>query len=115
VGIPVAVFVVCFSAGVFAGSRWLPGLDAGPVGGFAFFVVCGLLGAAAAVFGLHLYSIVEGLDRASGFGELKRELVASGLTEMLWQSGLVAGLAVAIYLLAPRVEASDEQPPAATS
>jgi uncharacterized membrane protein YhhN len=57
--VPVAIFVVCLSAGVWAGVRWLPDLARGPVGGLAFFVVCGLLGAALGSLGLHIYSIVE--------------------------------------------------------
>jgi hypothetical protein len=114
VGVPIAIFIVCFSAGVVASSRWLPGLEDGPVGGLAFFAVCGLLGAGAALVGLQLYSIIDGVTTASGLGAFKREVVSSGLTQMLWQSGLIWGLAVAIYLLAPGAEAGrgDASPPA---
>jgi hypothetical protein len=108
---PLVIFVVCLAVGVVAGSRWLPELAAGPVGGLAFFVVCGLLGAALGVVGLHVYSIVEELDRFGsrgfvGFGN--GEIVATGLRGMLFEAGSLLGLAGAVYLLAPRGRAAGE-------
>lgn len=103
--IPVVIFVVCLCAGVVAGTRWLPALAAGVVGGLAFFVVCGLLGAALALVGLHVYSIVEDVNAFSG---LKHgEVVAGGLASMLWESGSLAGVAAVVYLLAPRGEVAE--------
>lgn len=98
--------MVCLCAGVVAGARRLPDLAAGSVGGLAFFVVCGLLGAALALVGLHVYSIVE---EWNAFGGIKDgELVASGLGSMLWEAGSLFGLAAAVYLLAPRTELAEE-------
>ena|ERR1700691_4625545 len=104
--IPVVIFAVCLCAGVAAGVRWLPNLATGPVGGLAFFAVCGLLGAALAVLGLHIYSTVENLN---GFGGHERgAFLASSLESMLWDTGTLLGLAVAVYLLAPPAEIADE-------
>jgi hypothetical protein len=100
--VPVAIFVTCLCVGVFAGARWLPDLAEGTVGGLAFFAVCGLLGAASALVGLHIYSIVHGLGGTTG--SFRSELVASGLNGMLWEAGSLVGIATAIYLLAPTVE-----------
>jgi len=105
VAVPLVIFVVCLAVGVVAGSRWLPELAAGPVGGLAFFVVCGLLGGALGLVGMHIYSIVETLDRfgsrgLTGFG--KGEIVATGLRSMLFEAGSLLGLAAVVYLLAPR-------------
>jgi hypothetical protein len=101
--IPVLIFVGLLSVGVIAGARWLPDLNEGPVGGIALFVTCGLLGTALALVGLHIYSIVETVDR---FGEGLRasgkgEIVASGLVDMCWEAGSVLALATLVYLLAP--------------
>jgi len=109
--IPAAVFVVCLVVGVGASARWLPDLAAGPIGGLAFFVVCGLLGAALALVGLHVYSIVEGLSHSGGFTEVrnqKAEILASGLQSMLWDAGSLFGLAFAVYLLALAPELDEE-------
>jgi hypothetical protein len=107
--IPVVIFAACFCAGVVAGARWLPDLAVGPVGGLAFSVVCGLLGTALGLVGLHVYSIVEELDRGGSFGSFgKGEVVAVGLRSMLWEAGSLCGLAIAVYLLAPSAEAAEE-------
>jgi hypothetical protein len=91
--------------GVGASSRWLPDLAAGPVGGLAFLAVCGLLGAALGLVGLHIYSIVEELNNVGGSfsGIRKAEVVAEGLESMLWEAGSLFGLAFVVYLLAPAV------------
>lgn len=102
--VPIVIFAACLVAGAFAGSQWLPSLAAGPVGGVAFFAVCGLLGAGLGVVGLHIYVIVE----ANGdFGKI---VAATQLSDMLFQAGAILGLGMAIYLLAPRsTETSPER------
>ncbi len=98
--VPVAIFVVCVAAGVYATTRWLPELAPGPVGGLAFFAVCGLLAAALAVFGLEIYVIVENLNEGGRF-DPKDRVLAAGLETLLWQTGLLVAIALAVYLLAP--------------
>ncbi len=115
VGAPIVVFVLCLCGGAIVGSRWLPDLDVGPVGGLAFFVVCGLLGLALALLGEHMYLLVTGLEqfRAQAGGVTKGELVAEVLRNTAFEDGTVLGLAVAVYLLAPRVARvyePDEEP-----
>jgi hypothetical protein len=83
--VPVLVFLGCLSAGVVAGARWLPDLAAGQVGGLAFFLVCGMLGAALGLLGVHIY---------------------------VFEVGSLLGFAAVIYLLAPPLE-DDEDPAAA--
>jgi hypothetical protein len=100
--LPVVILVACLCVGTFAGARWLPDLANGTVGGLAFFAVCGLLGAALGLVGLHIYSIVHGLGGTSG--RFRSELVATGLNGMLWEAGSLIGIATAIYLLAPAAE-----------
>lgn len=104
IAVPILIFVVCLLAGVFAMSSWLPELAAGSVGGFAFFVVCGLSGSALGVAGLRIYGVIEGVE-GEPRGSFKRLYVANTLTDMLWESGLLLGLAMVIYLLAARVDA----------
>lgn len=99
VAIPVIIFVACLSAGVYAATRWLPSMPDGPAGGLAFFAACGLLGGALAVVGLHVYQIVE--ETHNGLSGLNREIVANNLDDMVWEGGLMLGLAAALYLLAP--------------
>lgn len=112
--IPVAIFVVCLGAGAIVSAQWLPDLADGPMGGIVLFVVCGLLGIALVLVGLHIYSIVQAVDqigggfKASGEGEI----VASGLADMSWEAGSVLALAIVVYLLAqPSAELSTERPP----
>jgi hypothetical protein len=104
--VPILIFAGCLSVGVMASSRWLPDLAEGPVGGLAFFVVCGLLGIALGLLGLHIYSIVEGLE--PGSETLRKVLLADDLENMAWEVGSVLGLAVIVYLLAPPVETVEE-------
>jgi hypothetical protein len=104
--VPVAIFLACLCIGAFAGPRWLPDLADEAVGSLAFFAVCGLFGAALGLVGLHIYSIVYGLGRTSG--SFRSELVASGFNSMLWEAGSLAGIAVAVYLLAPAAETTDQ-------
>jgi hypothetical protein len=101
--VPVLVFLLCFGGGVAAASRWLPELAEGPVGGFAFFVVCGLLGAAVALVGLHIYLIVRQLelDRLGSSFDNSATTLASGLTSFMFEAGFAVGLGAIVYLLAP--------------
>lgn len=96
--VPVLIFVACMIAGVFAAARWLPALEAGPVGGLAFFAVCGLIGGGVGEIGLHIYGIAETVDELH---LAKGVVVASELRAMLYEAGVLFGLAVAVYLLAP--------------
>jgi hypothetical protein len=89
---------------VLASTQWLPGIAHGPVGGVAFFAVCGLIGAGLGVVGLHIYGITQELKLGglSGLGGDQSGILASGLTSMLLDGGTVFGLATVAYLLAPR-------------
>lgn len=102
--IPVLIFLACFSVGVVASSRWLPDLAAGSVAGLAFLLVCGLLGAAAGLLGVSVYTIVEELKHvppviSAGAGE--GELVAGFLRNLVFEDGSLLGFAAVVYLLAP--------------
>jgi hypothetical protein len=61
-----------------------------------------------ALIGMHVYEIVRVLDRiSSSFGGVsKSDVLASGLVDILRDTGLVLGLAAAVYLLAP----ADDEP-----
>jgi hypothetical protein len=109
--IPAVIFVVCFFAGVWASTRWLPPLAEGAVGGIAFFGVCGLLGAALGLTGLHIYSIVRTMEDFGGglAGEAKGDLLASGLMQLLFEVGSVFGLALVVYLLAPSSPGAEDR------
>jgi hypothetical protein len=100
--VPLVIFIVCVGAGVAASARWLPELATGRVGGMAFFVVCGLLGAAVGLVGLRVFSIVEEMD--SFRMAARAEVLAGGLGTMLWEVGSVLGIASVVYLLAPGTE-----------
>jgi hypothetical protein len=81
------------------------------VGGLAFFLVCGLMGAALALAGLHIYSTVEiskNSEAAFGSRNFRAEFVASGLASMLWEVGSLRALATAVYLLAPPANRTDD-------
>ncbi|HEX3435104.1 MAG TPA: hypothetical protein VHT25_13705 [Solirubrobacteraceae bacterium] len=106
--VPIVIFVACLGIGILVCARLLPGLAEGSVGGLAFFVVCGLASAGLAVFGLHVYLIVEALEHEATGGHFAREVVADGLSAMLWEGGLLFGLAGAVFLLAPGDEPERE-------
>jgi len=109
--VPVLIFVVCVVAGAVGGTRWLPDLAAGPVGGLAFFVVSGLLGAGLGLVGLHVYSIVEELNNLGDFaGARKSEIIAAGLQSMLWEAGSIFGIGAAVYLLGPAAPVAEDVP-----
>jgi hypothetical protein len=98
----IIVAVVCFVAGTYASSRWLPELAPGPVGTIAFFVVCGLSGAALGLVGINIDQLVRGLEESEGSGRLRALIVSNGLTDILRDAGTIAGLALIGYLLAPK-------------
>jgi hypothetical protein len=107
--LPVLIFFGASSPGVLAGARWLPDLAPGQVGGLAFFMVCGLVGAATGLIGVHIYSIVEELNHLSGGGGLTRgEVVAQGLRVVVYEAGSLLALAGVVYLLAPAGPEEDE-------
>jgi hypothetical protein len=88
-----------------AAARWLPDLALGSVGGLAFFVVAGLVGAAAGVFGLNVYSIAHGLEYADSHGAFdKADVLTAGFVNILRDTGTLIGLAGIVYLLAPAAE-----------
>lgn len=108
--LPILLFVVCLCGGAAASGQWLPDLAAGRVGGLAFFVVCGLLGAALALVAEHIYLIVTEVERLVAIPGApgKAEVVGSGLRDILEQAGPLVGLAFAVYLLAPPPAEPDE-------
>ncbi|MBA3806982.1 MAG: hypothetical protein H0X28_01105 [Solirubrobacterales bacterium] len=103
--VPVIIFIVCFCAGAVTSGQILPDLAAGSVGGLAFFIVCGLLGAALGLVGLHTYLILDALKQSvgsiPGVGDFKATTVAHGLDEILLEAGVLVGLAAGVYLLSP--------------
>jgi hypothetical protein len=102
--VPVIVFLGCFIVGVAATTRWLPEIGGGPVGGLAFFAVCGLMAAALGLFGLGIEQTVRALE--SGSGDLGRSLVNIGLVSAARDASTLFGLAMVLYLLAPRIQHS---------
>jgi len=109
VGIPIIIFILCFCVGAVGSGQLLPDLAAGPVGGLAFFAVCGLLGAALGLVGLHTWLIVDSINHwGGGGGRLKSEIIAEGLTSILFDGGVLLGLAAGVYLLAPPPEESSD-------
>jgi hypothetical protein len=107
--IPVVIFAVCLGAGVVVSAQYLPSLADGVVGGIAFFLVCGLLGGALALIGLHIYSIVNAVEEFGG-GRGRGEFVATGLTSMVWETGSLLALTAVVYLLAPRLARVSSEP-----
>jgi hypothetical protein len=101
--VPALVFLACFGGGISAATRWLPELAPGPVGGIAFFAICGLLGAGLGIVGLHIYLMVREIETLGGSGGLENKggLLASGLLQIMLDGGTVFGLATIAYLLAP--------------
>jgi len=105
VGVPIAIFVVCLIAGVFASTRWLPELGRSRVGGVALLVVCGLFGASLADAGLRIYLIVRDIEIRPFLGRsFAGPEVASGLAAMLFEAGSLAALAMIVYMFAPAAE-----------
>jgi hypothetical protein len=104
VGVPVGIFAGCLIVGVLAATRYLPELPPGRVPGLCFFLVCGMIGAGLALAGLDIYNAVETGERLLGaLG------VSGALVEMLFQCGLVFGVAAIVYLLAARTAGSADE------
>jgi len=108
--VPVLIFLAGLSAGAIAGARWLPDLAAGQVGGLAFFLVCGLLGAAVGLAGVNIFEIVEEINRVSPTtGNPEQAIVvAAGLRDIIFECGSLLGFAAVIYLLAPPPDIDEE-------
>jgi hypothetical protein len=105
VATPLLVFLTCFGVGILATARWLPDLAAGPVGGMAFFTVCGLLAGALSLAGLHVFSAVYEIRNPALFPSLTKDDIAAGiLRNILLDCGTLVGLAGIVYLLAPELD-----------
>ena len=89
--LPIVIFLAFFAAGAVAAARWLPSLPLGRIG-LVFVVVTGMLAAALALVGLHVYSIVHELSHSGDHNE-EAEIIAGGLRNLLWQAGTIFGLA----------------------
>jgi hypothetical protein len=113
--IPIIIFVVCFGAGTAASARYLPDLGAGLVGGIAFLLVCGLLGAALSLVGIQIYSFVRELEFLSQ-GPLndRGEIVANTLRNILFEAGSLTAFAAIVYLLAPQARRLGDSPSTST-
>ena len=67
-----------------------------------YFVVCGMAGAVLALFGIHVWEIVNDLeDVGSGFPGTS-DVVAAGSDALLRACGGLAALTLVAYLLAPK-------------
>jgi hypothetical protein len=107
--VPVLIFLAGLSVGVLAAARWLPDLAPGQVGGLAFFVVCGLIGAAVGLLGVHIYLIVEEVRRLPATDAPSQgEAIAAGIRNIVFEVGSLLGFAGVMYLLAPPPETDDE-------
>jgi hypothetical protein len=108
--VPLLVFIACFGAGITASARWLPEGGQGPIGGVAFFLVCGLLAGALSIAGLDVYLTIKQIYElgepftGGGGKDLGSALIlAEGLRNMLIESGTLVGFAGIVYLLSPLV------------
>lgn len=104
--VPVLIFLGGLAIGALAGAHWLPDLAAGQVGGLAFFLVCGLIGSALGLIGVHIYLIVEELKHLQP-GVIQGEVVGGDLRNIIFECGSLLGLAGVVYLLAPAPEVVD--------
>jgi hypothetical protein len=108
--IPALAFIFPALGAAIACSYWIPDLDAGPVGGLAFFLVCGLVGAAVGLLGVDIYSLVrqlEHFDSNSGVFS-KGEFIAEFLRDVAINVGPLLAFAAIVYLLAPAPESVDD-------
>jgi hypothetical protein len=102
------IFVVALVAGAAISANWLPELAAGQVGGLAFFAVCGLIGAAFGLLGMHVYLIAEEIDHFPNIvGPSHGVTMAAGIRSICFDDGSLLGFAGVIYLLAPRAPEID--------
>lgn len=105
--IPVVIFLLAAYAGVIVSSRWIPDLATGSAGGLAFFLVCGLVGAAAGLLSTHIYIVVEELKHLPSRAS-QGEIVAGFLRNLSFELGSLLGFAGVVYLLAPAPEIDAE-------
>lgn len=105
------VFVACFVGGALGTAHWLPDLAEGPVGGMAFFAVCGLIGAALGLVGLDIVATVQGFEGYGLGGKIDSLILSRGLVSILRDGGTLFGLAAIVYLLAPGDDGSSEDLP----
>ncbi|HEU0251302.1 MAG TPA: hypothetical protein VFR48_11310 [Solirubrobacteraceae bacterium] len=102
--VPLLIFVACFCVGAASSARWLPDLAVGAIGGAAFLLVCGLIGAALSLIGLHIYSIEREIHHLGGSNVISSgEVFATGIVSMLYEVSAVLGFAFVVYLLAPKL------------
>lgn len=104
--VAILIFLVCLIGGTVASARWLPDLPQGTVTGLAFFVVCGLLGAALSTVGLHIYSTAHELEHIGEPFMNSGQIFAGEIRSMLFEAGALVGLAAILYLLAYRKDAA---------
>ena len=93
--------VLAFGAGAAATVLFAPPLAGTSVGVLAGVVVAVLAGAALAVLAVQIYATIDVLGVTAGN---EGQVVASGVTGALSNAGTLAGLAAAVYLLAPAPE-----------
>lgn len=103
--IPLAVAVAAFASGLVLTRRYAPALAPTETGRLSARVVEILAGAAAAVLGLHLYTLVRtvvdsGITGGGG-STLDAEVFTYLATDALWQTGLLVAATAAVHLLAP--------------
>jgi hypothetical protein len=109
--IPIAIFIVCFGAGVAAADHWLPALSGGRLTQLAGMSALGLLGAAAADAGLQIYVAARDLNQHTEVrlpSLTNANVVADTLRTIAYEAGLLVGLATVIYLLATRAERPED-------
>jgi hypothetical protein len=100
--VPIVIFLGCAGVAGAAAFRRLPPLAPDRVGALAFYAVCALLASAAALTGLHLYTLVDNVEAAKELHDgVSDEIVAGSLRSILGEGGALAGIAIAVYLLAP--------------
>lgn len=99
--VPILILLVAFGAGVAIAARWLPDLRRNRTEAIAFVATCGLAGIALALVAVHVYEIVRQLDSASagGIGNAKSDIVATGITDTLRDTGPILGIAAIVYLM----------------
>jgi hypothetical protein len=101
--IALVVFFVCFGAGVLVAGRRVP---SGSLNGGAFFAVRWLIGAGFAAVGVHTFLAVRELEAKND--ELTRllggssRIVGNALVAILFDAGVLFGLAALVYLVGLR-------------
>jgi hypothetical protein len=75
----------------------------------AFFVVCGLIGAAVGLLGVHVYLIAEEVKHLPDGGPSRAVAVAAGIRNICFEDGSWVGFASVVFLLAPRAPEIDDE------